>query len=484
MQSTPLPSHHVSILDLFFPGFTGIIAALHQLVNGNLDGYASFLCICGLMIVCGNFLYRTMEELINSYFTSKIEVHDPDEAHNMLESWVSAQKFAKDAPSSLASVDSRGKAFVHLNSDVTGKKPLRFTPWGKRLSFWYKGRLLTLKYTENQSALFPRKTMTVSCIGRSSEILRQLMDECRLQYLRLSEDKTSIFEHHNNGWKRTITRDIRPINTVVMNEELKNMLLGDIRSFLDPEARAWYANRGIPYRRGYLLYGCPGTGKSSLSMSIAGYFGLDIYVLSLAGINDGRLSALFTELPQRCVVLLEDVDAVGTTQSRDVHTEEPDSRSEVLRSSSKTPGALSLSGLLNVLDGVASQEGRVLIMTTNHIEHLDDALIRPGRVDKKIEFQLADTGVITKLFCTVFEQSEQELPDAEKRANNNEEVQRLAIEFAGVVPEQEFSPADILSFLLANRGSPSSALNDAKRWVSQVRGDETLSRSDSWVRSD
>ncbi|KAJ0298560.1 hypothetical protein Brms1b_013355 [Colletotrichum noveboracense] len=310
------------------------------------------------------------------------------------------------------------------------------------------------------------------------------MEECRLDYLRLSKGKTSIFEHHNNGWKRTITRDVRPIETVIMNERIKQMLLKDICSFLDPAARSWYTNRGLPYRRGYLLYGRPGTGKSSLSMSVAGCFGLDIYVLSLAGINDGRLSALFAELPQRCVVLLEDVDAVGTTQSRDTDADESDSGSEVSRSSSKPPGTLSLSGLLNVLDGVASQEGRVLIITTNHIEHLDDALIRPGRVDKKIEFQLADTEVVRKLFCTVFEQSEEELPDLGSREKRNEEVRQLAVQFAGVVPELEFSPADILSFLLANRGSPSSALADAAGWVAKSRKGGALRRGDSWVHSD
>ncbi|KAK2728903.1 mitochondrial chaperone bcs1 [Colletotrichum kahawae] len=229
------------------------------------------------------------------------------------------------------------------------------------------------------------------------------MEECRVEYLRLSKGKTSIFEYYNNGWKRTITRDIRPIETVVMNEDTKQMILADIRSFLDSTARLWYVIRGLPYWRGYLLYGRPGTGKSSLSMSVAGCFGLDIYVLRLAGINDGRLSALFAELPQRCVVLLEDVDAVGITQSREADAEESDSGLEVSRSSPKPRGTLSLSGLLNVLDGVASQEGRVLIMTTNHREHLDKALIRPGRIDKEIEFQLADAEVIIKLFCTVFE---------------------------------------------------------------------------------
>ncbi|KAH8894689.1 hypothetical protein GQ53DRAFT_584339, partial [Thozetella sp. PMI_491] len=79
--------------------------------------------------------------------------------------------------------------------------------------------------------------------------------------------------------------------------------------FLDHEARTWYSNRGFPYRRGYLLYGPPGTGKSSFSVSIAGCFLMNIYILSLSNIRDGDLSTLFSELPQRCVILLEDVDA-------------------------------------------------------------------------------------------------------------------------------------------------------------------------------
>ncbi|KAK0368952.1 mitochondrial chaperone bcs1 [Colletotrichum limetticola] len=475
-------SHQVSIMDIFFPGFTGVTAALHQLLNGNLDSYAGLLCICGLVMVCGKFLGRTIGGFVDTYFTSKTDVHDPDEAYDMLECWISAQDFAKNACSSLVSVESRrGRALVQPSCDIAAKKPLRFTPWRERQSFWYKGHLLSLQCTQNESAFFLRKTMTVSCFGRSSQILRDLMDECRLEYLRLSENKTSIFEHHNNGWKRTMTRDIRPMETVVMNKEIKQMLLEDIRYFLNPTARSWYANRGLPYRRGYLLYGPPGTGKSSISMSVAGCFGLDIYVLSLAGINDGRLSALFAELPQRCVVLLEDVDAVGTTQARNTDADESDSGSEVSRSPSKPPATLSLSGLLNVLDGVASQEGRVLFMTTNHREHLDDALIRPGRVDTQIEFQLADADMTRKLFCNVFEQSQEELPDAEAREKSNKEVRQLSFQFAAMFSELQYSPADILSFLLAKRSSPSSALADAAGWVAKNRKGEVLRRGDSWV---
>ncbi|KAI3528398.1 mitochondrial chaperone bcs1 [Colletotrichum abscissum] len=472
-------------MDVFFPGFTSAMTALNQLLNGTLDSFAITLCVCGLLIFGGKFICNTVGGFVDTYLTSRTDVHDPDEGYDMLEFWVSSQDFAKNAHSSLASVDSRrGRALFHPDYDTTTKKPLRFTPWRERLYFWYKGHLLFLQSTQNEVALFPRKTMTISCVGGSSQILRDLMGECRLEYLKISEDKTSIFEHHNNGWKRIMTREIRPIETVIMKEELKQTLIDDISAFLDPNARSWYVSRGQPYRRGYLLYGRPGTGKSSFSMSIAGCFGLDIYVVSLAGIDDMRLSALFADLPQRCVVLLEDVDAVGTMRARDAGNDESDLGSDASRGSTKPHGSLSLSGLLNVLDGVASQDGRVLIMTTNHIEHLDDALIRPGRVDKKIEFGLADAEVIQKLFCTVFEYSEKEIPNAETRDKKNAGVQQLAVQFASVVPESQLSPADILSFLLANRGSPSSVLADAEEWLVKTRKAGTLRRCDSWGQSE
>ena len=110
--------------------------------------------------------------------------------------------------------------------------------------------------------------------------------------------------------------DIRPLDTVILDEEKKTALLEDIKAFLDPEIRAWYSRRGIPYWKGYLLYGPPGTGKSSLSLSIAGACDLDIYILNISSMDASSLGELFTELPAYCVILLEDIDAVDATQSR------------------------------------------------------------------------------------------------------------------------------------------------------------------------
>ena len=97
---------------------------------------------------------------------------------------------------------------------------------------------------------------------------------------------------------------------------------------------------------------------------------LDVYIVSLASVDDSSLGKLFFALPQRCFVLLEDIDAAGTARSQETETE--DSGQVVVGSAKKIEAQkkLSLSGLLNAIDGAPSRQGRVLIMTTNHIEHL------------------------------------------------------------------------------------------------------------------
>ena len=147
----------------------------------------------------------------------------------------------------------------------------------------------------------------------------------------------------------------------------------------------WYADRGIPFRRGYLLYGVPGSGKSSLIHAIAGELMLDIYVVSLSSswINDSTLTTLMGRVPARCIVLLEDLDAAFTrsTSRDDSSTGTPGSNNDNNTEQSETTtttvvrngrrvtknndqlsdvNTLSLSGLLNALDGVAASEGRIL----------------------------------------------------------------------------------------------------------------------------
>jgi chaperone BCS1 len=143
---------------------------------------------------------------------------------------------------------------------------------------------------------------------------------------------------------------------------------------------------------------------------------------------------------------------------------------------------VSLSALLNVIDGVASQEGRVLIMTTNYIECLDEALIRPGCADRKVEFRLADEEMITQLFYVVFKQSKGDVAHSRKLQSNalveeDKIVERLAKEFAAKVPKLEFSLAEILSFLLEYKQSPGEAVDNVEVWITRIMEDRKKAKN-------
>jgi chaperone BCS1 len=404
--------------------------------------------------------------------------------------WISSQSFAQNARSSLVTTDVASSLNRSRNdpsnSGDASKKTLYYTPWNGCFFMPYKGRLLWFRRQYQAGEISSREEASISCFGRSPRILRELLSECRTEYTNLVWDKTCIYEHQDGRWTRSVMANRKRIETVILNKRIKEELLKDIEEFLDQVSQRWYSNRDIPYRRGYLLYGPPGTGKSSLSKSLAGRFGLDIYILSLSTINEASLTSLFAKLPSRCVVLLEDVDAVSS--NRDAETE--DSRQTVAPSRERKPasGKVSLSAILNVIDGVASQEGRILIMTTNHITRLDKALIRPGRVDKKVELGLADEEMTADIFRLVFKPvlGDVALPEdtalregaqpgenrkvheaAASQREEAERVERLAKEFAAKVPELKFSPAETISFLLEYKKSPEEAIDNVEQLTSK-----------------
>lgn len=371
----------------------------------------------------------------------------------MLVDLIADQPFVHNAHSLIARVRSTQRTNSLYS---TNKKPEAFSPWDGSFHFWYRGHLLVLHCDVKER----REDLRISSIGLNANILKSVIEECRERYLKDTQRKIAVFEHREGEWKKARLRPVRPISTVIMDNKVKNDILRDVDEFLDQDMQGWYAERGIPYKRGYLLYGPPGTGKSSFSLSLAGKHELDIYTLQLSNISDTTLMRLFAELPPRCIVLLEDVDTAGVGRQDSV-----DAGQE-----SESKSAVTLSGLLNVLDGVSSPEGRILIMTTNHtnhIEYTDGALIRPGRSDKKVHFKLADGNISTRLFHTVFKQ----LPNQKQRNKEygDKTIDGLAGEFASKVPEQLFSPAEVLSFLLERKKSPYDAVSGVESWVAKAK---------------
>lgn len=217
------------------------------------------------------------------------------------------------------------------------------------------------------------ETITLTTLYSHRHIFEELFTEAHAYAAKSHEGKTTIYNSWGAEWKPFgHPRRKRPLESVVLDEGVKERIVDDVRDFLD--SGRWYHDRGIPYRRGYLLYGPPGTGKSSFIQALAGELDYDIAILNLSerGLTDDRLNHLLTIVPNRTLVLLEDVDAAFA--NRRVQTDADGYR-----------GAnVTFSGLLNAMDGVASAEERVLFLTTNHVDRLDPALVRPGRVDMTV----------------------------------------------------------------------------------------------------
>ncbi|OIW29586.1 hypothetical protein CONLIGDRAFT_334278 [Coniochaeta ligniaria NRRL 30616] len=538
-------------------------------------------------------IYTALYGVVNTYLTASIHVSSSDEMYLHMMKFLAGQLSIANSRSLMAetmsktawegedeadvvatriSADGSG---VYLNfSNQEAKAPPRFIPAIGTHGFWYEGRYYRLHrkqeslYDEGGNGQMPqfkdKEKLVISTIGRSPEPIKQLLQYAKEQYYNDHHAMTVIKRPSpqnvrryggRHAWVLVANRPVRPMKTVVLDPKQKVQVLTDINEYLHPATPRWYANRGIPLRRGYLFHGPPGTGKTSLSFALAGVFGLDIYVISLLepSLTEEDLSALFNTLPRRCVVLLEDIDTAGLSRREDDQPDTPTTDptdektkkgggdkegkqsatdpnnwkvSDLARELRKHPVAegakkegISLSGLLNAIDGVASHEGRVLIMTTNKPESLDDALIRPGRVDLQVGFTNATRDQAKELFERMYEadkhrhpelvrkQQEEEEEDGEGRKLNGtttaasvdgattvaDEVKqdevlmstrngavaggderfeisqdglsKIAGEFAVKIPDGRFSPAEIQGFLLKRKKNPRKALEEVDAWV-------------------
>ncbi|KAF8822306.1 putative BCS1 family isoform 9 [Cardiosporidium cionae] len=213
----------------------------------------------------------------------------------------------------------------------------------------------------------------------------------------------------------------------------------------------WYFDRGIPYRRGYLLHGPPGCGKSSYVMAVAGQLKYNICVLNVGDpyLTDDRLIYLISTVPPASILLLEDIDGAVTADGHDAVIPP-----QKMKSAKHSTRQASFSGLLNALDGVAATEEKIIFMTTNFLNCLPEALIRPGRVDMKIRIGYATHHQIQQMFERFF-------PD---------QSAELAEEFASLIYTMNISMAELQGFFLFCKDDPSKAFEMAYQWK---QADET-----------
>ncbi|XVF17950.1 hypothetical protein REPUB_Repub10bG0169200 [Reevesia pubescens] len=253
-----------------------------------------------------------------------------------------------------------------------------------------------------------RKCFHLTCKKRVREMVEQryIPHIAKMAQTILSKrDKLNIytFNQDRSRWESAVFNHPARFETLAMEPELKQFIMDDLDSFV--ERKDFFENVGRAWKRGYLLYGPPGTGKSSLVAAIANYMSYNVYDLQFQSVrNDAELRRILTSTTNRSILLIEDIDcSTEISKDRSKVKDKPEKESKDGKDSpSPIDPGISLSGLLNFIDGLWSSCGneRIIIFTTNHKEKLDPALLRPGRMDVHIHMGYCTPAGFRKLATT------------------------------------------------------------------------------------
>lgn len=215
-------------------------------------------------------------------------------------------------------------------------------------------------------------------LGRSHKLFNDLIEELSNDdgVEEKNKNELRVFGY-NNGWENKTNISKRYFNSIILEKNKETQILNTIESFKKKES--WYLERGVPYTLGILLYGPPGTGKSSIIKAIASYLDYNICILKADSLY--HLSDAVSYLNRKDLFVIEDFDSNTSVHKRTDNSTTVSSGAEFLENIK----AIGLSEILNALDGLISCHGRIMILTTNCIDKIDPALLRPGRIDIKIE---------------------------------------------------------------------------------------------------
>ncbi|KAK8918334.1 hypothetical protein KSP39_PZI020983 [Platanthera zijinensis] len=266
----------------------------------------------------------------------------------------------------------------------------------------------------------------------------------------LYTNSRGILDTRGYPWESVPFKHPSTFETLAMDPSRKNDIMADLRSFAG--GQSFYQKTGRAWKRGYLLYGPPGTGKSSMIAAMANFLQYDIYDIELTEVyTNSELRKLLMKTTSKSIIVIEDIDCSvsltnrGSSAPTMAMPDDPSS-SPVSSAAAAMAKSFTLSGLLNFTDGLWSCCGseRIFVFTTNHIEKLDSALLRSGRMDMHINMSYCSFPALKILMRNYLGMSDDEL------AVGNED-EGLFRELEAAVNAAEITPADVSEVLIKNK---------------------------------
>lgn len=208
--------------------------------------------------------------------------------------------------------------------------------------------------------------------------------------------KKGTKEDKNISWKEYVIKTNKNLNNTIVSKELREGFLLDVQNFITSEQ--YYIKKGLPYKRGYILYGPPGCGKTSIIKAIAKHYNIPIFIIDLSIIKDNNgLTKIANEINSLCahrklhIVLFEDIDRTK------------------LFSENRYYSQITEDCVLNIIDGIEENYGRLTFLTTNNINKITnmEGLLRPGRIDAQVSITYCTMDQIIGFFKLHFDTDEE-----------------------------------------------------------------------------